>query len=272
MAVISDIHAAPADAPDTRWHGPIRPSRNLDLFQQALARLPLAELDGLWLLGDLTDLGDVDSLRAVLDSAAGSGLSVRFVLGNHDVAGDVLLPATAPRVRPAGERAEAVGSRLRLAGLGVEPAAEPHAYRFTPTPVWADDFLVLLSHFPVFSMRAPVTSEGHRYAGDALGGCEITTALGRRSRPTVILHGHLHLRAARAEGRVLQLGFGALAEAGHELALVSLEVEPDEQALTVGIQTLALEPARPGVALSSVAPSWRFAADRWLPSTARLLA
>ncbi len=265
VAVLSDIHAAPASAPDTHWHGPMRPSTNLHLLQQALAHLPVAELDALWLLGDLTDLGDVDSLSAVLDSAARTGLPVRFVIGNHDVAGGVAVPATAPTVRPAGERAEVVSSHLRLAGLGIEPAPEPGAYRFAPRGTWDDGILVLLTHFPVFSMRVPVTSAGHKYAGDARGGGAIVAALGRRSGPTVVLHGHLHLRAALAEARVLQLGFGALAEAGHELALVSFDVEPEGRALTVAIQTLALDPDRPGVTLPSVAPSWRFVVDRWLP-------
>ncbi len=267
-AVISDVHAAPVGTPDSHWHGPIQPPANLALFRESLARLAVGELDALWLLGDLADRGDLASLTAVLGAASATGLPVRFVLGNHDVAGDGLLPQSTVTVRPAESAGESISPQLRLAGLAIEPAPDDDGYRFMSLPGdgWGDGPLVLLTHFPVFSLRTRVTNEGHKYAGDALAADQIQTALLRRSNPTVVLHGHLHLRDALVHGRVLQLGCGALAEAGHERSIVTFHVDPPAHELTVAIETRALEPDRPGPALSSIAPSWRFTGDRWLPA------
>jgi hypothetical protein len=55
-----------------------------------------------------------------------------------------------------------------------------------------------------------------------------------RTAPTVILHGHIHIRHAVSEGNLLQIGVAALIEPPHEVAVI--EIDERDGALTVSAE------------------------------------
>jgi predicted phosphodiesterase len=255
----------------------MHPPANLAFFGQALQRLPPTRLDALCLLGDLTQLGDVASFRAVFDVARTLGLPIRFVLGNHDVAGDIgeCRPAAAESISSierADERGESVTASLRLAGLNIQRTGGTGSFRFASVPdvsAWGDSSVITLAHFPVLSRRRAFEQACRKYAGDVVNADQTEATLLSRSAPTVVLHGHLHMRDAVPRGRVLQLGFGALAEVGHEFATLTLTTEPNARRLRVDVETHLLDASQGSPGLTPLRTTWQFSHGRWAAAAER---
>jgi predicted phosphodiesterase len=284
-AVESGWHGAGAAA---GWHGTGAELRGaLERLELALARFAEHEVDLVALAGDLAHHGELGALAQVLSACARASASVLVVGGNHDVdgAGDRLVRAHA-LVTAHGRSA----SRVRLA----DPAGELHAgvlvagvhvgathgwfgarLRELPDPAaWGELPLVLISHYPALSLAGQVSGEGFPYPGDLLDRRELAALLRARRAPTLVIGGHVHARATRAEGAVLQLTGGSLVEPPYECALI--DVEPLAPGLLAVERTcLRLRLREPAGAREPVlAPereAWLFDGARWaLEREARL--
>lgn len=240
LGVITDVHLAPADTPPVGWHNPYPMEQASRLLHDAVERCLFEEVDGIVLLGDVAHLGDEPSLAAALTVAAGTGISTWIVAGNHDVEmGAGTLAATAspfPTITVAPWRAASVEG-VRLVGIALADAqtalVEPIADDGVPT--------LLLTHYPVLTLRHRLTVAALLDAGDLSNVESLQAVVMERSGPTVVLHGHQHVRASAVSGPVLQLSGAALIEPPHDVAI--LDVERHGGTLAVGRRCLAVAPS-----------------------------
>jgi 3',5'-cyclic AMP phosphodiesterase CpdA len=97
IAVITDIHLAPAGVADGRWNNPLLLSRSRDLLEAAVAAAAAERVDHVLVLGDAAG-GDEASAERALQAAARTGVPVCAVPGNRDVAAEPdVLPRAARR-------------------------------------------------------------------------------------------------------------------------------------------------------------------------------
>jgi len=233
-AVESGWHGADAAA---GWHGTGAELRGaLARLELALERFAEHDADLVALAGDLAHQGELGALAQVLETCARASASVLVVGGNHDVDGDVDRLVRAHALATAHGRA---ASGVRLA----DPAGELHArvlvagvhvgathgwfgarLRELPDPAhWGEEPLVLISHYPALSLATSLSDAGFPYPADLVDRRELAALLRARRAPTLVLSGHVHARAARAEGAVLQLTGGSLVEPPYECALIDVE-------------------------------------------------
>lgn len=276
LGVVTDVHLGPPGMPNPHWHGEVRSDLAGELLGRGLQRLSNERVVALALLGDLTHLGDAASLGAVLTRLESSHRPIWIVPGNHDVTPhpDALGKAITKRAAwinlavPTGEGME---PWLRVAGLPIAREGTDGTIRLTALPDvagWDERPVLLLSHFPLLSRREATLDAGWKYAGDAAGAADAWALLTSREAPTIVLHGHLHLQDAIAAGPALQLGFGALAEAAHEVAVLDLTCEDARVGVTV--TPLAVQPAdRATPAIGEVCWSWEFRSGYWEPHPER---
>jgi hypothetical protein len=128
---------------------------------------------------------------------------------------------------------------------------------------WGDGPVVLLSHSPLINREDAVVAAGLRNAGTFADPTGVFATLNERSGPTIVLHGHFHVRDATAHGPILQLGFAALIEPPNEIAVVEL-IEGDAT-LEVAVRRLPIEPV-PAERLPVLVPErqrWRLASGAW---------
>jgi predicted phosphodiesterase len=233
-AVESGWHGAKA-APG--WHGAGAELRGaLARLEHALARFAEHDVELVVLAGDLAHQGELGALAQVLETCARASAPVLVVSGNHDVDGDGDRLVRAHALATAHGRA---AGRVRLA----DPAGEIYAgvlvagvhvgathgwfgarLRELPDPArWGGEPLVLASHYPALSLAAAVSDAGFPYPGDLVDRRELAALLRARRAPTLVIGGHVHARASRAEGAVLQLTGGSLVEPPYECALIDVE-------------------------------------------------
>lgn len=231
IGVVADAHLNPGYGRVLRFHNSYRTDEAPELYRTALARCVEGGADVLALLGDLAHLGDGETLGWALSLAAGTGLPVWAVPGNHDVSerADALLRAVhrvgAENVRVATPDGDAFGEELRVAGLSVWSEDWGFTSRTVAGPrvsAWGDDAVLLLSHYPIVSSTKRAAKAGLRYAGDLDDLDSVARPLLRRPAPTVVLSGHLHLRDTSAQGSVLQIGCGALVESPFEVVFLNV--------------------------------------------------
>ena len=89
-----------------------------------------------------------------------------------------------------------------------------------------------------------------------------------RAGPTVVLHGHFHVRDAATSGPVLHLGFAALVEPPNEVAV--LDIEAGNEGMAVRVRCLPIEPM-PAARLPVLVPerhAWRFVDGAWRETAA----
>jgi hypothetical protein len=79
-----------------------------------------------------------------------------------------------------------------------------------------------MSHYPLLSLAETLRLAGLKHAGDITDLDQRTRELDLQNEPTVVLHGHLHVRATTVRGRVLQLSFAALVEPPHECSILTV--------------------------------------------------
>lgn len=231
FGVISDPHLAPVGTRPAAHHNPYALARAEELLQAAVAHCAAARVDAVFFLGDLSHRGDADSTARALEIVAGAGCPVWVVAGNHDLIGGVeLLAALAGKsitVAPWATSRQAWGL---LTGVTILPNP-------AGVGIWAEfneregtvpgGLALVLSHYPLVSLRERLLAAGLADAGDLVNVTDTTRALAYQRQPMLILHGHLHVRAAMTAGAVLQLGCAALIEPPHEVAIVELGGEPE---------------------------------------------
>lgn len=262
LGVLSDVHL-PA-RPDERgaWHNPYDYAGLRVRVQRALRWFSLEGIDGLVVLGDLAEHGDLDSLRAALAllHTGWRGPTV-VVEGNHDcLERDDQLERARARCRarlvphvPAAETT-LLGVQLRTRGAGHDGAWPPIS---GPGPV------VVASHFPVLSRRRALAARGLRYAGDLVNRGELERALLDGGGPVVVLSGHLHVRDAHHEGALLQLSMAAVVEPPFECAVVEVRGERDRVRVERRCRPLRAVAAPVAPILAPERAAWDWAGGEW---------
>jgi predicted phosphodiesterase len=209
-------------------------------LDQAAARLERAgellhqlNAQAILLLGDLSHLGDLDSLSTGLSILCSNDAPVYMVVGNHDLPlpdgmARALREAGPGRVRVAGGRGYEPWPGVRIAGVPiVGRAGGTSAVVPAPPPVdsWSDDLVLLLSHYPAISLELRTEAAGFEHQWDVEQRDLLEKPLLGRNGPTVVLCGHQHVRDAFASGPVLQLAGAALVEPPAEVALLEVEID-----------------------------------------------
>jgi Icc-related predicted phosphoesterase len=270
IGVIADIHAAPADCPPESWQGEYAPAGGAALARQAVAKLRSDSIDALFVLGDSANDGDHQSMKDAVAAVSSMSVPTWIVAGNVDLSRNQTeledsLAAVAPNLRVP----TALGRPFQgfiVAGLRFQgSSADAIALANRPNvEAWRDEPVLLISHYPVISRRDEALAGGWKYSGDANGLGGLDAELAARRAPTIVLHGHLHLKDAMTHGALLQLGFPALIESGHQIAIVTISTDAGE--IQLDIAWLAAAPDdRPVAKIGEPAGSWVFANHEWLP-------
>jgi predicted phosphodiesterase len=274
LAIITDLHYSPAANPAGRYHNAFAVDR-AKLIQTALQRCAAANVQALAILGDLSDLGDRESLEWVVRQAASTASRVWIVPGNHDVMQGAGEPAQALRELGTADIAllthQGVGWQdwIHVAGLAIsaEPERTPlRALGRLEPERWSEGLVLCLTHYPLLASEARVRGAGLAFAGDLANREQMVGPLERRSGPSLVLHGHLHVRDEICKGRVLQFACGPLIEPPHEITLVDVTSEGDG----IQVRRLSLPVAESAVerlpVLSPAATLWTWDGTRWTRS------
>jgi Icc-related predicted phosphoesterase len=271
IGVIADIHAAPADCPPESWQSGYAPAEGTILARKAIDRLRTESIEALFVLGDSANGGDHQSMKDAIAAVSSLSVPTWIVAGNVDLRRsqselEESLAAVAPNLR----LPTAMGRPFRgfvEAGLRFNGAPDDEI-ALTNRPniaAWRDEPVLLLSHYPVISRRDEAIDGGWKYSGDAIGLTDLDAELAARRAPTIVFHGHLHLKDAVANGTLLQLGFPALIESGHEIAIVTISSEFGEIHLDITWLNAAPDD-RPVAAIGDPPTSWVFSNREWRPS------
>ncbi|HYI24492.1 MAG TPA: metallophosphoesterase [Thermomicrobiales bacterium] len=269
LGILSDIHQQPPDAPGGGWFSPYPFHTVGDRLERSLAFLRDQEVDRVAVLGDLSNLGDVPSIRTVIEIVAASGIPAWVIPGNHDLMLDpgnfeqALREASAPTVSsPVDTNPTWNGWKV---GAPAITRVQGHRYRLSADPdtdAWGDDPVVILSHFPIVGFGGDAATAGLKYAGDYIGAEEFTARLTARPAPVVATHGHLHIRNALASGSVLQASCGSQVDALYEVTVVDFGGWPDGH---IAWTATPIDPEYPGVspALSAREQGWTWDGSKW---------
>jgi DNA repair exonuclease SbcCD nuclease subunit len=276
IGVISDIHVSPPGTPPDAWHNPYPLERARAMLAAAVERVIAVDVDAVVLLGDLAHLGDPASLSAVLRETASLACPVHILPGNHDLihTDDAL---STVMERHGGQRAILAPTAVALAGdlYLVTVALAPrdaqgafHAHDLPAAPPTAP--LMIFTHFPLLETRERLLAQDLKHAGDLHNRPDLKHSLVTRTAPTIVVHGHLHVRDAHATGPVLQLACAALIEPPHEVTVLEIEREATGE-VVVTRHAEPVAPPAPGVSripvLAPADQTWRFADDRWTERT-----
>jgi predicted phosphodiesterase len=251
LGVITDIHLYPDPNTEQRfaWHNPYPIKRAMAQYDAALERCKVEAVDAVVILGDIAHIGDYACLEAAIERAAAMGKPVWVVPGNHDctVRADAVASAVSRHGHSRVTLLDTVGERngvlasWRVAGLPIASDNGGNSMRALEQlalEVWLDDPVLFLTHFPMLSLVEHCATAGLKYAGDLSDFSEMTTLLHQRIAPTLVLHGHLHVRDELAQGSMLQLSFAALIEPPHEMAI--LELVGDAGELTIHRRNISI--------------------------------
>lgn len=271
LGIVTDAHLCPPGTPPDGCHNPYAYERAADHLQSALDAHRRDAVDAVAVLGDLTNGGDRASMVRAVEIIGSARAPVRVVAGNHDRDVEPMMLASLVETTPL-RMATPLGENIagvRVAGVQIAAAEDDGWSVVEPNaPAWGDEPIVVLSHVPILSREAAVRAAELKYAGGLSNGEAIVTALLARAAPTVVIHGHLHLRDACTTGPVLQIGCAALIEPPYERAVI--EVDELEGRLTVTVAHRSVAPV-PKVRLPVLAPAdaiWTFKSGRWTPSIA----
>lgn len=270
LGLISDVHWI-AEPPPTSagWHGAGADFPGvLERLDDALAFFIDQDVDLIALAGDLSHHGDGRSANTVLRRCGGLDVPVVVASGNHDAGGDEsslgwqVVADGVELASPTGS----VYAGVLVAGVHVGSTSGWFGARLGELPdtsAWPDEPVVLVSHYPALSHAAEVSDRGLPYPGDLVDRQDLADRLLARDAPTVVVGGHVHARASRAEGSVLQLTCGALVEAPYECALVELTSDA-QGALLVRRMSHRLVPANAELepVLAPELEQWRFEPER----------
>jgi predicted phosphodiesterase len=260
-AVVTDIHVSADPERRASWHNRYDFTGVEARLERAAALFAAERVELVLALGDLAHDGDAPSLRAALAPLVG-GAPLHVVGGNHD--GPRPTPALGglalDGVRLPGWRALRASADVRLAGLRAE-RREPRRWAAARPPAlttWGEGAVLLATHFPVLSLASRLRAHGLPYAGNLVDRDQVEAPLVSRPGPTVVVCGHLHVRASSASGTLLQLACGALIEPPFEAAIVDVEPLEDGLRVTRRAHELASAPERRDPRLAPAVESWTF--------------
>jgi DNA repair exonuclease SbcCD nuclease subunit len=272
LGIITDVHLNPPGTPPVAWHNPYRLDDAAERFARAVAQCIAAEVDALAILGDLCHLGDPESLAEGVALATAAPMPVLFVPGNHDVTEQPDALATAITRHGAAQLRLATPDGELIAGVCV---AGLSALRGTtwfdaqadalPNPQrWNDALVVWLTHFPMLSLADVAERAELRYPGDLGNLPAVAGPLVMRTAPTLVLHGHAHLRTTISANTVLQIGCGALIEPPFDVTLVEVNGSPNALHVRVEHHSMAESAAARLPVLAPQAAVWAFENGGWV--------
>ena len=224
IGVLGDLHLATEPYPPSSWHNSYDFGGLVERVDAAMSAFAVARVDAICLIGDLTHTGSPAPLPPLASRLADLAVPVLVASGNHD-RGDQALRAALPKAELAPHWGRSLGG-WRLAALQIR-LGPIFGAKLQSVPVveqWAREPVVLLSHFPICSFAESFAERGMPYPGDFIGREAVRQSLTLRSAPTVVMSGHLHARASKCDGPMLQLVQGSLVEAPYECSV--LEIEP----------------------------------------------
>lgn len=233
LAVLTDIHIAPQGSVDGRWNNPVVVSQSRDLLRRAIAEAAAARVQHVIVLGDAADAGDEGSAVEALEIAAGAGVPVWAVPGNHDVAagidavtraadtGGSALVALDAEARPLTRGISVCGVRITSADGGRTCRATGLPARLDPGP----PLLVVATHYPVMSVKPRLKARELRDPGDLVNRRDLQRAVAARPAATVALHGHVHVPVQLAHAQLLQIGCAPLAEWPYAWTLIEMAAD-----------------------------------------------
>jgi Icc-related predicted phosphoesterase len=267
LGIVADPHLAPVGAGPVRYHNEYRMADAASHLRLALARCSQEGVDAVALLGDLSHFGDEGSLAEGIEIAGESGLPVLAVSGNHDVlehvgaiAEAVARSDTSGCVKLAAPGGELIGGVL-VAGFSVQSGSSGTVRSREARRVgsWGEVSAVVLTHYPVISLARRVAAEGLKYPGDLEDFADVAGSLLARDAPTVVVHGHAHVRDVLVSGNVLQISCAALVEPPFEVTL--LDVEQTDGVVAVRARAIAIGSSPSGIRIPVLSPAegeWRF--------------
>ena len=273
LGIIADAHLGPPGTRVPSFHVEYESADTMVAYRLALRRCVQEDVDGVALLGDLSHSGDEESLDAGVRLAAETGLTVWVVSGNHDCFERVDALAEAVRrvgednVRLATPEGEVVGEGLRVAGNSVMSGHWGYTADDRPdVSKWEDDSVVWLTHYPVISFAEKVSEAGLIYGDDLEDLEDVAQPLLKRSAPTVVVNGHIHVRHFYAARKVLQFSCGALIEPPFEVTFLDF-FEPESGRISARTESVPLVSSLPVhvPALSPPRQEWVFEAGTWRP-------
>lgn len=274
LGIVTDVHLNPAGTADLAWHNPYHLADAADRFATALQHCAEAYVDAIAVLGDLAHFGDLPSLLDGVRIAAASGQPVVLVPGNHDVTerstalADAIAYINTVNVQLATAEGIMVGG-IRLAGVSELVGTTWWDARATVLPAatsWDDGLMVWLTHFPMLSLATHTQHAGLKYPGDLANLPDVVTPLLQRSGPTVVLHGHTHVRAVAINTTVLQLGCAALIEPPFEVTVLEIVRAATHWLVHRYSSSVATVPPVPLPLLAPALGAWRFADGEWQPT------
>jgi len=208
LGLLTDLHLREGGA--GRWHNPRDFAGVQPRFAAALQRFAAAGVDGVALLGDLSDDADAPAaLEAVATARQRARVPVLAIAGNHDD------PSTAAALDESNRAAAAaLGARVLDA-----PVADGTVVALAPPDAAP---ALLLTHFPVLALRDELERRELKHAGDHPERERLQRWVHDRGGAVVVVAGHLHVRAAFADGPALHLQIGPLLEHPFDATLLAL--------------------------------------------------
>jgi hypothetical protein len=273
LGILSDIHEQSDGAGAGGWFSPYPFDTVGDRLQRSLDFLKEQGVDRVAVLGDLSNHGDVESIRNVIEIVAASGIPAWVIPGNHDLMihpgnfDQALAEANAPTV------SSPVGADVTWNGWRVVAPAitqvQGHSYRLAIDPeiaAWGTEPVIILSHFPVVGFGDEAIAAGLKYAGNYIGAEGFTANLIQRPAPVLVIHGHLHIRNVLAAGSVLQASCGSQIDALYEVTVVDFDGWRDGR---INWSAAPIDPEYPEISPAMSAPdqAWTWDGSAWATST-----
>jgi DNA repair exonuclease SbcCD nuclease subunit len=272
IGIISDIHVSPEGTPPASWHNTYALDDARRMLRSAIERCIAERTDAVVLLGDLAHMGDLASIAAVIRKTSRLQCPIHVMPGNHDfhswpqvMQGAIRNEEDSPVIlAPTTYPAE---PGLSVATMTLERDDGQRAFRGSALPEVASstDALVLFTHFPVLETQERLSAYELAHPGDLDNRHDLERAVLERCAPTIVVHGHLHVRDAHAHGSALQLACAALIEPPHEMAFIDIERMPSgDVVVTRRAESVAgYAPVDRLPVLSPDTQTWRYAAGSW---------
>jgi len=274
LGIVTDCHLAPPDRTPSRFHNVYDYPNARRNFETALVGHVNAGVDAILMLGDLANSGDEVHHNLGIELCDRTGLPIYIVPGNHDCEEGVT--ALADRIAGFGAQQVAIptpgGSLhhgIRIAGLPTNGFDTEANWEISVPEIdsWGTEPVLVVTHVPVFSTREIAMDAGFQYAGDPQNTAALGEMLANRTEPTIVVHGHLHLRHTIVSGATLQIGFAAVVEPPH--ANATLEIDIDNLLVTVSHDSVASYDVEFVPIISPATQRYRFDGATWIDESPR---
>jgi len=271
LGILTDIHLSPPGSPPAAWHNPYQLDTVRERLAQSIRWLEGQGVDRIAVLGDLTHHGDEPSLHETIEILATSNVPVWVLPGNHDLTSGIapfsgaIDAAGNGTVTTIGGEPVPLDDAWRVAGLAIEQRPDQSGFMASPVPnpgSWDGGPVLLLSHFPVLSLKQECAGARLKHAGDLVNVNEVEAPLMERTSPTFVIHGHLHVRHTAARGSVLQAACSAQIESLFEATVVDFGAWGEGR---VRLAATSVREAWPGVSpgLTQPVQTWAWDGAGW---------